>query len=64
MEQSVKKECWAVTVVLVTALLAATVINLMRRTADRTITVGRWLIRSVLVFLLFIAWLALAPTQP
>ncbi len=54
----------AVPVVLVTALLAAAVINLMRRTADRTITAGGWLIRSVLVFLLFIAWLVLAPTIP
>ncbi|MBF6208331.1 toll/interleukin-1 receptor domain-containing protein [Streptomyces gardneri] len=54
----------AVPVVLVTALLAAAVINLMRRTADRTITADGWSIRSVLVFLLFITWLVLAPTIP
>lgn len=54
----------AVPMVLATALLTAAVINLMRRTADRTITAGGWLIRSVLVFLLFIAWLVLAPNIP
>ncbi|MEV0680173.1 toll/interleukin-1 receptor domain-containing protein [Actinosynnema sp. NPDC050436] len=54
----------AVPVVLVTALLAAAVVNLIRRTADRTITAGGWSIRSVLVLLLFIAWLVLAPALP
>ena len=54
----------AVPVVLVTALLAAAVINLIRRTANRTITEGGWLSRSVLVFLLFITWLVLTPNIP
>ncbi|NKE57349.1 toll/interleukin-1 receptor domain-containing protein [Lentzea sp. PSKA42] len=51
----------AVPVVLVTLLLAASVMNLMRRTADRTVTAGGWLIRTVVAFLLFIGWLVLAP---
>lgn len=54
----------AMPVVLVTAPLAAAVINLMRRTAERRITSGGWLLRSVLVLLLLIAWAVLAPTSP
>lgn len=55
---------FAVPLVLVTVLLGAAVVNLMRRTADRSITAGGWAIRSVVVFLLFLAWLVLAPAVP
>lgn len=36
----------------------------LRRTASRTLTAGGWGLRSVVVFLLFLAWLVLAPAIP
>lgn len=49
---------------LVTAAFGAAVLNLTRRTAARTIDQAGWLLRTVLVILLFIGWLVLAPNLP
>jgi hypothetical protein len=54
----------AVPVGLVTLLLAATMISLMRRTASRTVTSGWWSIGSLAVLLLFVGWLVLLPPIP
>jgi hypothetical protein len=54
----------AVPVVLVTATLAAAMISLMRGTAARSFDAVGWFGRTVLVFLLFIAWLVIAPNPP
>ncbi|MEV5651069.1 TIR domain-containing protein [Nocardia sp. NPDC052254] len=51
-------------VMLVTVPLVAAVLNLMRRTADRTIAVSGWSIRTVLVLLLFVGWLVVTPNYP
>ncbi|HEX8871000.1 MAG TPA: hypothetical protein VF821_35390, partial [Lentzea sp.] len=45
-------------------LLALAVINLVRRTATRSVTVGGWGARSILALVLFVAWAFMAPLIP
>ncbi|KJK44248.1 hypothetical protein UK23_30100 [Lentzea aerocolonigenes] len=54
----------ALPLAIVTGLLALVVVNLVRRTATRSLTAGGWAVRTVLAALLFIAWAFMAPLIP